>query len=295
MNNKENQLVAWFFVGPALGIIGLFFILPVIAALGLSLTDYDLYALADTRNLRFVGLHNYSEILHAHLYWKSLLNTVYFVSLGLPLSCGASLGCALLIHSKSAYFKGFYRTIFFIPVVTTLVAIAVVWRYIFNTRHGLINSLLAYLGITPIDWLGNGHLAILTLVFLAVWKNFGYNMFIFLAGLQSIPQELYDAAYVDGASSWQQLKHITLPMLTPMFIVVSIITISGYFQVFSEPYVITSGGPLQQTLTSLYYIYKEGFQWWHLGKASTISFILFVIIFIVTTCIVRFGHRKDWI
>ena len=167
-------------------------------------------------------------------------------------------------------------------VVTTVVAVAIIWRYLFHTRYGLINYALGHLGIGPIDWLGDPHWAMPALVLFAVWKNFGYNMIIFLAGLQSIPEELYEAARIDGASSWQQLRHVTLPSLAPVVLLVSVLTMAGYFQLFAEPYVMTQGGPLQSTVSVLYFMYEEGFKWWNLGFASAIAFVLFVLMFAVT-------------
>ena len=276
------QTAAWGFAAPALIVIGLFFALPVLAGLILSFTDFDLYALADLRNLRFVGLDNYLHILQLPLFWKALGNTLYFVVLGVPLSLVMSLLCALLLHSKLARFKGFFRTTLFAPVVTTVVAVAVIWRYLFHVRYGLVNLALDQVGIAPIDWLGDPHWAMPTIVLFAVWKNFGYNMIIFIAALQSIPEDLYEAARLDGAKPLQQLRYITLPMIGPTLLMVSILTMAGYFQLFAEPYVMTQGGPLQSTLSVLYLMYDEGFKWWNLGSASAVAFVLFVLMVAAT-------------
>ena len=281
---------AWWFVAPALLVIAVFFFLPIVAALLISLTDFDIYALSDLANLRFVGFGNYLKLLQNPLFWQALGNTLYFVAVGVPLSIGASLGAALLLHSRLARFKPFFRTALFAPVVTTLVAVAVIWRYMFNTRYGLLNYALGGLGIDPIDWLGDPHWAMPAIILFAVWKNFGYNMIIFLAGLQSIPEELYEAARIDGASVWRQFASVTLPMLSPVVMLVGILTIAGYFQLFAEPYVMTQGGPLQSTVSVLYFMYEEGFKWWNLGSASAVAFILFLLIFAVTALQLR-GKR----
>jgi multiple sugar transport system permease protein len=273
---------AWMFVGPALAVIAVFFLLPVLAGLALSFTDFDIYALADIDNLRFVGLANYVELLQTPLFWKALGNTVYFVGVGVPLSIAASLGAALLLNSRLARFKPFFRVALFAPVVTTLVAVAIVWRYLLHTRAGFINYGLESVGLGAIDWLGDPNWAMPAIILFAVWKNFGYNMIIFLAGLQSIPEELYEAARIDGASSWQQLRFVTLPALAPIVLLVSVLTMAGYFQLFAEPYVMTQGGPLQSTVSVLYFMYEEGFKWWNLGFASAIAFMLFVLMFAVT-------------
>jgi multiple sugar transport system permease protein len=287
----NRQHAAWLFLAPALLVLAVFFLLPVIAALALSLTDYDLYALADIRNLRFVALGNYWALLQRPLFWSALAHTVYFVAAGVPLSMAASLGAALLLNSPLARAKPFFRTALFAPVVTTVVAVAVIWRYLFNTKYGMANFVLGHLGIHPVDWLGDPHWAMPTIIAFAVWKNFGYNMIIFLAGLQAIPPDLYEAARIDGASPWRQFRHITLPMLAPTMLMVSILTVSGYFQLFAEPYVMTEGGPLQSTTSVLYLMYEEGFKWWNLGSASAVAFLLFLIMFAVTALMLKFSRR----
>ena len=282
---------AWWFVAPALLVIAVFFFLPVLAALIMSLTDFDIYALANVHNLRFVGLRNYLRLLETPLFWQAFLNTLYFAGVGVPLSIGASLGAALLLNSRLARFHGFFRTALFAPVVTTLVAVAVIWRYLFNTRYGFLNYALNQFGIEAIDWLGAPHWAMPAIILFAIWKSFGYNMVILLAGLQGIPQELYEAARIDGASAARQFRYITLPMLAPILAMVLILTIAGYFQLFAEPYVMTQGGPLQSTVSVLYFMYEEGFKWWNLGSASAVAFILFLFIFVVTVVQVRLSRR----
>jgi multiple sugar transport system permease protein len=289
----KRERAAWTFVAPALTVIGVFFALPVLAAFALSLTDFDLYALANLKNLRFVGFDNYRDVLAASLFWKSLLNTLYFVAVGVPLSLAASLAAALLLNSPLARFKGLFRTALFAPVVTTVVAVAVIWRYLFHTRYGLINYGLVHLGIAPIDWLGDPHWSMPAIIIFAVWKNFGYNMIILLAGLQGIPPDLYEAARIDGASAWQQFRFITLPSLRPVLLLVSVITVAGYFQLFAEPYVMTRGDPLQSTVSVLYYMYEEGFKWWSLGRASAIAFLLFALTLAITRVMLYLSRRGE--
>lgn len=288
----NRQLAAWAFAGPALVVIALFFAVPVCASLALSLTDFDLYALADLGNLRFVGLKNYVEILQLPLFWKSLGNTCYFVVVGVPLSMAMSLAAAMLLHSKLALAKPWFRTAMFAPVVTTVVAVAVIWRYLLHTKYGMLNYLLGQLGIEPLDWLGDPDWAMPTIIAFAVWKNFGYNMIIFLAALQSIPEDLYEAARIDGASHWQQFRFITLPMLGPTLLMTGIITLAGYFQMFAEPYVMTEGGPLQSTYSVLYLMYDQGFKWWNLGSASAVAFILFLIMAALTKGLIHVAARR---
>jgi multiple sugar transport system permease protein len=278
----EANTAAWFFLAPALLLIGVFFFLPVAASLVLSVTDFDIYGIAAPANTRFVGLQNYARLLHTPDFWNALRNTFYFAFVGGPLTIAVSLGAALLLNSKLVRFKGFFRTIYFTPFVTTLVAVAIVWRYLYHTRYGLFNYGLSRLGIAPIDWLGDPHWAMPAIILMAVWKSFGYNMLIFIAGLQSVPEELYDAAEIDGAGAFRRFFSITLPMLAPTLVFISVITMIGYFQLFAEPYVMTQGGPLRSTTSVVLLMYEEGFRWWRMGYAAAIAFVLFVVILIAT-------------
>lgn len=281
----------FWFAGPALAIIGLFYLLPIAGALLLSFTDFDIYALAHWRNLRFVGLENYLQIFQTERFWTALKNTLYFVAIGGPLSVATSLGAALLLESKLTRFKVLWRTIFFAPVVTTLVASAVVWRYLYHTKYGLINHALGAIGVEPIDWMGDPNWAMPAIILLGVWKNFGYNMVIFMAGLASIPEELYEAARVDGARPWKRFWHVTLPMLAPTFLFVSVTTMIGYFQLFAEPYVMTRGGPDDSTYSLVMFLYEQGFRWWRLGMASAIAVVLFLLTLAATIVQIRLQRR----
>jgi multiple sugar transport system permease protein len=287
----EASTAAWFFLAPALLLIGVFFFLPVAAALLLSVTDFDLYGIANPSNTRFIGLANYVRLLHTPDFWSALKNTFYFAFIGGPLTIAVSLAAALLLSSKLVRFKGFFRTVYFIPFVTTLVAVAIVWRYLYHTRYGLFNYGLAHLGIGPIDWLGDPHWAMPAIIVMAVWKGFGYNMLIFIAGLQAIPDELYDAAEIDGAGPFRRFFSITLPMLAPTLVFVAVITMIGYFQLFAEPYVMTQGGPLRSTTSVVLLMYEEGFRWWRMGYAAAIAFVLFIVILLAT--LVQFRLQKD--
>jgi multiple sugar transport system permease protein len=267
---------------PALAVIALFLFVPVAGALVLSVTDFDLYALADIDNLRFVGLANYAALLGDPLFWRAMRNTFYFVLVGGPLSIAVSLAAALLVDSKLARFKGIYRTVFFLPVTTTIVAVAVVWRYLYHPRFGMLNQALAAVGIEPIDWLGDPVWSMPAIILMAVWKNFGFNMIVLVAGLQSIPERLYEAAMLDGAGPWRRFTAITLPMLAPTLAFVTLLTAIGYFQLFAEPYVMTQGGPAGSTRSVVLLMYEEVFRWWNLGRAAATAFLLFVVILMVT-------------
>jgi multiple sugar transport system permease protein len=283
IGRRAEIRAAFLFLAPGLSAIGLFFILPVLAVLLLSFTDFDLYALADSDNARVVGLRNYASLLDSDVFWLALRNTLVFAFIGGPLTVAVSLGAALMVNARLVRFKGFFRTAFFAPFVTTLVAVSVVWKYLYHPRFGLLNSALGLIGIPPIDWLGDPRWALPALILLAVWKNFGYNMVLFLAGLQSIPPQLYEAARIDGAGLWREFVHVTLPMLAPTTLFVGIITAIGYLQLFAEPYVMTrGGGPVNATLSVVLFMYKEGFRWWNMGFAAAVAFVLFLVILAAT-------------
>jgi len=269
---------ALWFLAPALAALALFFFAPVAAGFLLSLTDFDIYAIGDPGTLRFTGLRNYGALLGDPLFWAALRNTLFFVLVGGPLSVAASLGAALLVNARAVRLRGAFRTVFFLPVVTTLVAVAIVWRALYHPRVGPIAEILRALGLPAVDWLGDPRFAMPAIIVMAVWKNFGFNLVIFLAGLQGIPERLYEAARIDGAGAWQQVRHVTLPMLAPTFAFVSISTLIGYFQLFAEPYVMTSGGPSNATLSIVLLMFREGFRWWNLGYAAAVAFVLFLLI-----------------
>ncbi|MBN2972960.1 sugar ABC transporter permease [Roseomonas aeriglobus] len=281
----------WWMSGPALAAIVLFFALPAAASLLLSLTDFDIYALADLSNLRFVGLANYARLLGDPLFWRATLNSLWFVVFGVPLTVALSLAAAIFLDAKTLRWKPVWRVALFAPYVTTLVATAVVWRYLLHTRYGLVNAALAQVGIAPIDWLGSPTASLPAILIFVAWKTFGYNMVIFLAALQTVPQELHEAARIDGAGAWTRFRHVTLPAIGPTLLLVSILSIAGFFQLFAEPYVMTQGGPAQSTVTILYFMYEEGFKWWNLGAGSAVAFILFVLILAVTLLQITVSRR----
>ncbi|MGD9546471.1 MAG: carbohydrate ABC transporter permease [Candidatus Krumholzibacteriia bacterium] len=289
---RRKARAAWIFLAPAMILITVFFVIPVVAGLLLSLTDFDLYAISDPGNARFVGLDNYAHMLTNATFWSALGNTLKFVVIGGPLSLAVSLGAALLVNARLVRLRGLFRTIYFAPVVTTLVSVAIVWRYLYHPRYGLLNWGLGLVGIEPVDWLGDPRWAMPAIILLAVWKNFGYNMLIFVAGLQMIPRELYEAAAIDGAGSVRRFLHITLPGLAPTFLFVSVTTMIGYFQLFAEPYVMTQGGPLGATRSLVLFMYEEGFRWWRMGAASSVAVLLLLITLAGTLVQLRWVRRE---
>lgn len=291
VGRRNEARAGWAMSAPALAAIAIFFALPAAASLVLSFTDFDIYALADLSNLRFVGLQNYERLVANPLFWKAMGNTLWFVLLGVPLVTMSSLFAAMLVNSRWLKWRPVWRVALFAPYVTTLVATAVVWRYLLHTRYGLVNYLLSLVGIGPIDWLGDPHASLPAILIFVSWKTFGYNMIIFLAALQTVPRELEEAARIDGAGWWTRLRHVTLPAIAPTFLLVSVLTVAAMFQLFAEPYVMTQGGPAQSTVTILYFMYEEGFKWWNLGSGAAVAFLLFLCILAVTLVQLRLARR----
>lgn len=282
----------WSMTGPALAAIVVFFVVPAAASLVLSFTDFDIYALADLANLRFVGFQNYARLLENPLFWKATANTFWFVLLGTPFIVVLSLFAATLVNSHWLKWRPVWRVALFAPYVTTLVATAVVWRYLFHTRYGLINYALGLIGVGPVDWLGSPTASLPAILLFVAWKSVGYNMIIFLAALQTVPRELDDAARIDGAGWWIRLRHVTLPAIAPTVLLVSILTVAAMFQLFAEPYVMTQGGPAQSTVTILYFMYEEGFKWWNLGSGAAVAFLLFLCILALTLAQLKLAKRS---
>ncbi|HXA19612.1 MAG TPA: sugar ABC transporter permease [Thermoanaerobaculia bacterium] len=291
MKNNEAR-AALFFLAPAIIILSLFFFLPVIAGFALSVTDFDLYTLGDVHNLRYVALRNYRELFANPVFWTAFGNTMYFALVGGPLTVAVSLFAALLVNAKLTRWKALFRTIYFAPVVTTLVAVAVVFKYLYHPRFGIINMALGALHLPQPDWLGDPHFAMPAIILLSVWKGFGYTMIIFIAGLQNIPEELYEAARLDGAGAWGQFRHVTMPMLGPTFLFVGVVVAIGQLQIFAEPYVMTGGGPLNKTLTIVMMMYQQGFKFWRMGYAAAVAFILFLVIGAATLLQMRLGEKR---
>jgi multiple sugar transport system permease protein len=291
MRNRESR-AALLFLAPAIVILSVFFFAPVVAGFALSVTDFDLYTLGDVHNLRFVALRNYRELVTNPIFWTAFGNTLYFALVGGPLTVAVSLFAAILVNSKLTRWKALFRTVYFAPVVTTLVAVSVVFKYLYHPRFGIINLALGAMHLPQPDWLGDPHFAMPAIILLSVWKGFGYTMIIFIAGLQNIPEELYEAARLDGAGAWGQFRHVTLPMLGPTFLFVGIVVAIGQLQIFAEPYVMTGGGPLNKTLTIVMMMYQQGFKFWRMGYAAAVAFILFLVIGAATLLQMRLGEKR---
>lgn len=277
----HEDLVGWAFAAPFVILFLVFLAFPILASLGLSFTSFGLRDLQNPVGATFVGLKNYTDLLGDPKFWKSLLNTVYFVVVGVPLTLVFGLLIANALNRGVTRFRTAFRVGYYLPVITSIVAIAVVWRFLLNPDVGLVNMLLGALGIQGPAWLADPALAMPSIIAMAVWRNLGFAMIVFLAGLQAIPAVLYEAASIDGAGRWQAFRFVTMPMLRPTILFMTVITTIGYLQLFEEPFVMTAGGPLDATLSVTMYMYLQGFTFFHQGYASAIAYVLFVIVAIV--------------
>ena len=277
---REN-LTGWAFALPFVLIFAIFLLGPIVASFVMSFTDFGLRDLRNPLGTTFVGLDNYVALLSDQKFVSAILNTAYFVVVGVPLTLISGLAVAVLLDRGIKRFRTAFRVGYYLPVVTSIVAIAVVWRFVLNPDVGLMNMVLGAVGINGPDWLANPVLAMPSIIVMAVWRNLGFAMVVFLAGLQTIPSSLYEAAAIDGAGRWQAFRNVTLPLLRPTMLFIVVITTIGYLQLFEEPFVMTDGGPLDRTLSISMYMYRQGFQFFHQGYAAAIAFVLFILVAIV--------------
>ncbi|MBF0543099.1 MAG: extracellular solute-binding protein [Candidatus Riflebacteria bacterium] len=277
----------WIFLGPGILMIAIFRLLPIIASFVTSLTDWDMYGLTDYNKVSFIGLENYFKLFSDPIFIQSLKNTVVYVSLGVPLNLFFSLLVALAVNQPTGRLKILFRLGFFIPAVTTTVATAIVWKWLYNNEYGLLNDLLQMVGLARIHWLENPAISLISLVMMSVWKGFGYNMIIFLAALQNIPQELNEAVEIDGGDWRHKLIHVTFPYLKKTIFFVFVTTFVGYVHFFAEPYMVTGGGPLNSTMSVMLYTYQQGFKFYNLGYACSVVYFLFFFF-----CLFNFLQRK---
>jgi multiple sugar transport system permease protein len=277
----REELIGWGFALPFVIVFTLFLAGPIVASLVLSFTDFGLRDLRNPLGVDFVGIANYQALLEDPKFRKAIVNTAYFVVVGVPLTLVLGLGAALALDRGIRHFRTVFRVGYYLPVVTSIVAIAVVWRFLLNPDQGLVNLLLAQVGIDGPSWLAEPALAMPSIIAMAAWRNLGFAMIVFLAGLQTIPAQLYEAASIDGAGRWQAFRNVTLPLLRPTILFLVVVTTIGYLQLFEEPFVMTEGGPLDQTLSISMYMYQQGFEFFNQGYAAAIAWILFILVAIV--------------
>lgn len=272
---------AWILASPFLLLFAVFTVWPVFQSLFMSFTDTRRRDLRSPFAVDFTGFENYARALSDPTFVKAAGNTAYFVVIGVPLTLAVGLAAAVLLDRGITRLRSFFRLGFYTPVITSIVAVAVVWRFLLQPDSGLVNTVLGWFGITGPNWLGDPNWAMPSLIMMAVWRNFGTGMIIFLAGLQGVPYMLHEAAAIDGATGWQRFWHITFPLLRPTLLFVSVTTAIGYLQFFEEPFVMTQGGPLDSTLSLAFYTYRQ-FSFGNFGLASAVSYLIFVVIAAVT-------------
>lgn len=285
---ESESVTAYVLLIPTLVGLFLFTLGPVLVAFGISFTKWDL-----TSPPTWVALGNYNAMLFLDsLAGVSLLNTVYFVVGTVPTGVVLALLFAVALNQK---IRGvvFYRTAYFLPVISSTVAISLIWEWLYEPQYGLLNYVLGFLGIRGIQWLGDPNTAMPSIMIVSIWRDLGFNMVIFLAGLQAVPQELHEAAAIDGAGSFERFRFVTLPMLSPTIFFVIVLSIIGSFKVFDQAYVMTQGGPLNATTTVVYYIFTQAFQWFHMGYAAALGYVLFAIILAFT--LLQFKLQRSWV
>ena len=286
-SSSRQAKAAWILALPFMLLFSVFTAGPVISSLYFSVTDIKSRDLRSPLAVSFVGLENYAHVFADDRFRQAAFNTAYFLIIGVPLTLGIALAAALALNTGITKFRTLFRVGYYTPVVTSIVAVAVVWRFLLREDVGLVNTILGWVGINGPDWLGSTTWAMPSLIVMASWRNFGTAMIIFLAGLQSVPVMLHEAAAIDGANNWQRFRHITVPLLRPTILFVTVTTGIGYLQFFEEPFVMTLGGPLDSTLSMSMFTYQQ-FGFGNYGFASATSYVLFVIIICLTAVQFRF-------
>ena len=286
---REN-VAGYLFIMPNLLGVGLFTLFPILFSLVLVFADWDY--LKGFSGISWAGLDNFAELGQDEKFGKALFNTIYFTVVAVPLSMVLGAAAAIVLNSH-VYLKSLIRVLFFLPYVSSVVAVGIVWSVLYNPREGPVNQFLRSLGITdPPGWLASARWAMPAIIIMMVWTYIGYAMIIYMAGLQGISKDLYEAADIDGAGKLKQLFRITVPMLKPMSFLIAITLIIASFQIFGAIAVMTQGGPLNSTMVLAYHIYLQAFRFNHMGYAATVSWVLFVLIFVVT--LVQWRSQRRW-
>lgn len=278
---------AVFFLSPSMIIFSVFILFPVVFSFFLSFQKWNMFS----QTMHYVGLANYQRAFTSADFWSVMKNTFLYTLGTVPLNMAISLGAAMLL-SRKLVGKKFLRTAFFAPVVVSPVAAAVIWRWIYEPNFGILNYVLHFFGVPPINWLNDPTSAMVALIVMGVWKTMGINMVLFSAGLDGIPDQYYEAAQIDGAGPWRKFWKITVPLLAPTTFFILVMSMIGSFQVFDLVYVLTSGGPLGATKVLVFYIYEQAFKFFDMGYASAIAYVLFAVIFILTLIQIRFMKKR---
>ena len=289
----RRAMIPYGFIAPALVLLTLFGLLPIAVAGVVSLTDLDIGGLGRPETIEFVGLENYARLLDDPAFWRSLETTGFFVAVGVPVIIVVSLGIAVALNSSNSRFFRALRSFYFLPAITAIVAVALIWGYLYNSQFGLLNHLLSVVGLGPVGWLSEPTTARVSVAVVAIWRATGLNTIIFLAALQAIPREYLEAAALDGAGRWTTFRRVVLPMLRFAMFFVTVTTLIGWLQFFDEPYVLTGGGPVGATTSVSLFIFKNGFSLNQFGYASAGSIVLLVLIAAITAVQLRLRKAHD--
>jgi multiple sugar transport system permease protein len=273
---RREMIEAYLYLLPTFVGLILFSLGAIVVSVGISFTDWNIL-----QPPHWVGLSNYVRLFSTPLNWQVFGNTLYYMGVIVPVGTALALGLALALNWG---LRGIVllRSLYFLPVISSTVAVSLVWGWLYNQQFGLINYLLSLVGITGPAWLADTRTAMPAVIIMSIWKGLGYNMVIFLAGLQGIPQELYEAAAIDGAGAWARFRYVTLPLVSPTTFFVVVLSTIAAFQVFDQTYVMTGGGPAYSTTTLALFIYQNAFQWFHMGYAAALSYVLFAAVAVVT-------------
>jgi len=298
---RRRSIAAWGMAAPFVLLFLVFTAWPVLSSLFMSFTDIKSRDLKNPFAVNLVGFANFTDVLTDPTFRKAAANTLYFVLVGMPLALLIALAIAIALNTGITKLAGFFRIGYYMPVVTSIVAVAVVWRFLLQPENGLVNEVLGWFGIQGPDWLGSTTWAMPSLIAMAVWRSLGTLIVILLAGLQSVPKALHEAAALDGANAWQRLTKVTIPTLRPTLLFAGVITGIGFLQFFEEPFVMTQGGPLNSTLSVAYLVYNT-FGFGNYGVAAAMSYILFVAVVLMTILQFRLlgdrddatGHKRHW-
>ncbi len=286
IREKRNNLLGWLFISPPIIIFGVFIFAPMGVALFVSLHKWNLLS-----SMKFVGLKNYVRMFHSPSFWNSLRVSLIYVLGTVPTTVIFALILAILMNQK-IYGLAFFRIMIYLPVITSMAAAAIVFQYLFEPEFGFVNFVLTSVGLPKMKWLNDPNQALFALIIVGIWKRVGYNTIILLAGLQAIPSVYYEAAKIDGASSSQVVRKITIPLLSPVTFFVTIMQIIASLKVFTSIVVMTEGGPAGGTEAIPYYLYKNAFQYHKMGYASAVAYVLFAIIFVFTLLQFKFGEKR---
>lgn len=265
----------------------LFVLFPVVFSIVLVFHKWNIIS-----PMEYVGLDNFSRLFSDRLFWKSLLNTFVFILFHIPLQIIVALTLAYFLNKK-IIMRSFFRAAFFMPVVISGVVITILWQQLYSLDTGIINRALISIGLGRVEWLSNPKIAMISIAIMATWKNVGLYVILFLVGLQTVPKSYYEAAEIEGASSWQQFRFITVPAINPTIFMVVILSTIGGFSLFIEPYIMTGGGPLNSTLSAMLYIYKQAFGYYHMGYSATLSIFFAIIIMSVVVIQRRFIESEE--